>query len=1572
MPEVARTTVKDVSDGILDNMHPRLDSEARGPGRGPGREPGAEVILEPDDILESKGNFLNVGADGNPEGFTLGQLPKVAAHDAFVGNLPAKTTRQNTVPIPVHETGLLMNGPLASGDPEPEQLLVASLPKPERPTIRKRPASVAGYPVSTLASPFWMAFSYFRNGKHTPLSQPTLLPPLGQGQSFKVKLPDSIPLGATHIGVWLSQPGTSTASTPGQMRLQKILEFSKYPGLVEFTGPYVYSTEVPGDTSLATPGRVNVVFNNTRSPAKVGTYRFTVTASNELGETLPGPTSSNSLVLANPYYGEDNPAGYGFFTITRPTLPSGSWGWYLYAWLDGQWHRVFNAMTGEGLSKPFPPALSSVTTGGWSGSEFYGSTDTYLFGSGEPPTENTSGLETPDSPPEEPTPFGTTRPAPGRYYARQRDISEDGDLSPLSDPAEVNLEEDEVMEIVFSNPVNRLPNATLVEKGADGLPLGYTVTGEGVTHEDGELIMNGADDAEVSTDLIAIDNTQEWSAGGVLRVEEPHTGVLSGSFEVVLREFVGSSGSADTVLQTVSAVGEYRYYSSVTPPGYPGLNWQADTTGAQIVYRFASGSNMIVSISRQLLKDYAYNFRRREESRASGGPANSNPSPETTLNPSGGVAVEPAPTPETAPETLPTVGPDRPTSQGEVLDSQDFSVAVGAPWTQDASNATLSISAGKLVCQKSSTGTGHAYITDTFDPNPGLDERHDLAVTANGLTIPTLPTNGAITLLELARPADGESYAWLNLDTRYEEARLQIKKLPSASGDISTTLDEGGTPITRSVPVVATKETATLKIDTPPSVNGAVSVTVGGVTRGVEVSVDTTPLPEVVTVEITRGASATGVCAVLLGDPMGHGTDHSILSAVIFSGDTPEQIANKLRRSVSASRWQNAPWLVSGQGATVVFTAKYGGRTYGEHEFQEDYIVDSDNYFPTHARARVTVTQSGSAQRLADTVYSVAARLSTLDIPGYEVSATSDTVTFEALEAGSEFDASYSDGGTGCSGTMTIEEGARDTRQEIAQKIVDAYAGNSYHAVTKADTIVTFSALSAGAKQDATFSAGSTGMKATMQTTIQGSIDIVAYAKDQFGALRQRRIIPNVTTSTVLNLGLGSSGAGYLHPDSPQDSPDAVIQVWASTGTDEKTLRALFEGVDLGGYPAGLVKAGVTSETSYSSTWEVRIDELVVTDRGETYYRYHDYYGNILNQVHGFFPPTLISSDGLYLQGLRVACLPNKEYTASVFARWAGISEDTDPFYLYGMTPDNERIPIGDLAGYVFGTQEWRETAPLTFTTPEDCTELRLESVSMSAGEIVCQELCISPGSEVKRTPLYAVEGTYTATLSIDTPNRPDYLRFDRERRVLQTDIDIPENTVAEVSYQSADLEAGPYGPQYSDPLDVEQKNFLRVTVIANGDGTNTPVVRGGSPNAEYVLLAFGEPLATFLKEDRTELDGGADFAELDRHAEPPEVVFQKLPGSRYRRTAVYPPVGNLPPHEVQIFTPEAKKFIEDRIGMVDFVVEAWGKILTVRHSGPVRFEKKIREQRKDGRYYGWWTAKLPEAEVVSIQDLPF
>lgn len=1801
MPRNNIVSPEDRALGSLTNMHPELNGD---------------LILLRDDLMAGNGDFnKSFGPDGSPEGFTLGQPARAVSRNLYGGTRAGQTTKQNDAPIDIRDTSDLFNRPFVDGEPLPSSASGASsatrseLAKPPAPILKVVPALSAGYPASTATSPYWITYSWtVINGSsvsHTPVAPATRVPALSQGQSIEVEIPEEAK--AKYISLWITEPGTSTVTTPGTFRKQETFEVAQYPGrIVTLRGPFVHSADVAipagsskNDTITPPPGSGQWWFV---AMGSIGYYRalqngafFVQTYVTEAGETLPSHQVPDPPGINHTSFLEIDDIPVTSASMNRlwrssvGNLP-GVIGWHVYLHLNGQWYRHYDPNTGYGKTRPLPMHWHSILSGAYLGTEsfmsrtfiegfkyadtpgFFKNHATLIYPQ-EPPEVDGSGVEVPDASLPTPVVFGAARPGAGHYVFQTTEIDEDGKESEPSDVAEIDISDYDVMRIVFANSANRLPNATLVERGADGLPLDFTfvTTNGSVSLESGELIFKttGPQTGTTpsgTTDAIDIDRTKDWSAGGLIEIENPDTGGLAGTFEAVLREISSSGSTTDTVLKSASGVGQHAFYQVISATGGSAPAWGASTTRAQLLYRFAGATkNATARISRQVLKDYRYHFRRREEPiPGENEPSNPNPPPATTAVPSGSTAVEPSPVPETVPETLTQTGPDRPLLSGATLDTGDLESGMPAGFTQVTSgSATLSrqttpaitplVGSYSLRSQKASGGLATAYLSKmygsrettlsgamnssqttvpltslTYLPTSGtvyigtekitytgksavngagnltgctrgaysttgathssgdsvlLLGRDSLAVGAKR-QLSTLP-NGRVTLGELRRWTDGARFAWVDLDNSHETAQLIVNTPPESSGNITTTLDAVGTNIA----VDATKEQSRLTVTSGVTVSGGTPYTanamlgLGGISYNIPVYGG--GQAQIYDQTVLTAPGVTGYFYAYLWDS---GNTPQQFTISVLSSDTTAQVAAKIVAAVNAEgarrqayEWWTASYVggsvfritantngrrtglwagsasapqptfsysdvqvgansprpqterlqildnfVAGSAGTTIsislgiprsqrrgftFTSLRNGdspiiaakKIYEEfqakhtgYEWNASYVPGSDTVVFIQKQPSLVLSPTIFAPGLSyslttdytggenDTITTVAARVRNSNFSGWTTGNSGDVVDFFAITPGDKTDITFTGVGGVAATPTTIVQGSQDTTAQVAGKVVTAYSGNPDWTVTNASNVVTFVATASGLKTDATFSAGSTGVDATMTTPIQGSTDIVVNVYDPATSLvRKRRVQTSVTTSSVLNTEMSVQGAG---------KSDGIVEVWGSAGGSAMSLLGYFEGLDLTDYSAGEIAVGVTEESSSSLTWTVLTDAIEVTDRGKSYYETHDSLGNLVNQVHGHYLPLQKKSQKLLLQDYRQVVLPGWQYTLAGKVRWDGVAGGAIPLYSTLHSASGQEYALLDVAtsisgtgAYVglidtgiSGTDGWQEFT-CTFTVPVNpaCYELRMRSKDISAGEFLIQRLVVSEGSAPLRTPYFATSGSYIATMDIGASPIPAYAFWRKVRTFLgmatgpaftdelALDPSTSDSWTADISYQSADTIAGPYSGWVSDPSLVPDKYIVQARLIAASSGLSTLRVESGTPSVEYALENNDIVVRTFLKGNRAELPGGAVFANLQRPGQLKDIVTQRLPGERYSHTAVSPRTGRQGEFELQVFTAEAVEYIRDNWADTTFAIEAFGKWYEIRLSGAPDFQSQMAERRVGEYTFGHYVSKMPAAQII-------
>lgn len=1541
--------------GILVGTHPRANGE---------------LILTPDDIMEGQGNFAIVDADGNPDGWVLVDPPVPDARNVYGGTSAADVTRQNSAPLSLDRSSYLVNHPLVDGDPLPQEGdRLAPLPRPRAPKVKKVKIDKAGYQPGTSTNPHWIAFSWgVQRPKSDKIDHTELGPATSftgaNGQSYRVTLPERAPEGVTHVGVWMALGSTSTSTRPGDFFLQRDLDLAKYGSpFYDLNGPYRFQEEEPSqnETTLPKGERLRSVrFRKTNIASRIGTYWFKLAWARGAQEGLPGPEWGPYTVEGSDYYADpDTPigdipellAGYGVFDIKIPRAPRDVTGFFLYVMVGDEWSRAYDKVDGTGQVTPWPLKQNSIEVAGWGPGSDFGENDRVLLAGQDPQTTDESGIEAPDFRPELPEPFGAARPEPGVYFFRTTDELRGIESKP-SPAAEVELGFQDVARVVFRSPVNDLPNSTYVEKAADGLPLDHVITqNAGLAFmEGGELVLetNGVQTSPTATPTSEnepeeVDHSKRYQLIVRLNVKNPRSGSLQGTVEAILDEITSTGVVTSTVLITANREGEHEVKQVIDPDTGSGFKWRNDTAQAKLRVRFNGASrNAIVRVSRQLLKPYKWDIRRRKK--RPGQPANPNPPPETTHPPGSDIGLEPSPSPPEVPETFEVPGPDRPLSSGDALeDLSTFDAAMPAGWTEHTSGgATIARTTGAalsgtngLLLQKSSAGAlGSAFISKVFPVPAGLLFRHDAAFSTRN-RVAALSGSEYLEMHKIAQP-NGDPVAWLRYGNARELATLTIDSAPITPGTVQVSLDG----VVTNIAVTAVREVARLSLTGPPTSPGTIGITLGGVTRQITAG----GVRESFRLEITTTPYASGYVGVTL--------DGATVSTYIRSSYTRADVA----AYIGARPYPG--WNVRSSGRFIYFEAQLPGS-------RNDPIIGPGPTGIGYAIAEQVQGSSETAAQLAD-------RIRATQFTGWTPSGTagSTTIDFTAVEGGPRTDASVDFGTTGALGTMTtITQGGLDTATELATRI----RGTTFANWTTGGSarIVTFLHNSAGARQGAQFSAGTTGTEARITTTVQGALgDLIAYVRDRNGVERKRKIMAGLGTTTIWNVDVAVMGAG---------TPYAIVAFWGSTATGQKLLLAYFEYVDLTDVAVGYEGAGVFADSSTSATWTVHVDDLAPTSRGDLYYRTHDYAGTLLNQLHYHGVPNQPTIRGMPLSGFRGPVLPGEVYSFSGFYRWEGVPENKParPTFITAYSMNGETKRLLDITGAtgLSGDGAWQELKldqADAIQIPNDCHLIGIESKNVTEGTIVMQELVYSLGTQVKRTPLKQLSGNYRATFRRRAAAKPSWVFYSERRRLLETDIEVEENATAIVRYRAGDTDEGPWDPYEEDPTLIRDREYVEIDVQGTSeDGVATFVVRDGAPKLEYDVVMGDQKVTSFLLEDGSELFGGALTIDPDEWSAIPDVGVNRLPGGALQRTKLFEGVETLPGTSIVCFTEQDKRYIEERCLVELFRREEWGESLLIALSGQVRFERQSAKRLdRDGIYKCIYVAQLPPAQVIQRQRL--
>lgn len=699
----------------------------------------ATEILLPDDLSEGAGDLATLDAAGNPlsrDGNAYFQVFSVESPDGWAAYIGTATqgvngpTKQVASPLPIERHSFVANQPLIQGDLPPG---LSKIPRPLAPLLVALPAGTEGFAAGPVTSPYFVAHTWVKNGRHSLLGPPTLVGPVEFGQSIKDILPDQIPEGVDGIGLWLTEPGTSTPTLPGPFKLQRVVDVSRYnPGEYALTGPYRHEKGAPtqNETVLPSPTLApELRFISASRAAKIGTYFGACEWTDASGESLPGPTSGGvSVAPSSIYTDESDPpksiAGAGYLFLTRPSnYPPNATGWRPLVYFEGQWHALFDSFNGLGNEKPYPLSVNSVTFTGWSSATDspWSQNERVFLIQRALPAENTTGIPAPTDPLEQPVVLGVTRYPAGKYVAGITEFVRDQE-SQLSPTTSLTINANQILAVIRQDRVNLIPNSDNLEVGADGLPLHQTIDATGlvtpyVQASDPALVLattgpTSGTTGSKATMWMAVSKNTTIRYRVKLTATNPATGLFQGSAQAVLQEQNSAGTITETIIGTISAPGDlYENGTKLTA---------STTVSARILVRFSgSTKNLTIKIftTRLYAIKHGSHMRRRKKKSSftypipdrtypgPGDPGDTEPPdefPNPPQDPPGtdvGIVLPPFIPPTYEPIAGPSPAlvawhaPDRPSSSGTLLEAKhDFETVIPARWKQHVNGATVTLS----------------------------------------------------------------------------------------------------------------------------------------------------------------------------------------------------------------------------------------------------------------------------------------------------------------------------------------------------------------------------------------------------------------------------------------------------------------------------------------------------------------------------------------------------------------------------------------------------------------------------------------------------------------------------------------------------------------------------------------------------------------------------------------------------------------------------------------------------------------------------------------------------------------
>lgn len=244
MPDSGPQNVADHTKGTLTNVRPRRNGD---------------LIPKPEDSMEGKGDFVNKDAEGNPEGLKIVRVENPDSWDVLVGTT-SDVRQQNSSPLLITRPSFVDDQPFVNGPPapSPNDELLAKIPQAQAPLLKAVKVDMHGFLPTTPESPLWYGYCWVFNGNITTLS-PLVPFQIAHGQGIEVGWAD--PSGEVQgVAIFLSEPGTSSATGAGPMREQARLLFSAYNlKTYKLNGPYRMGRLAPAfnETALPAPATAN-------------------------------------------------------------------------------------------------------------------------------------------------------------------------------------------------------------------------------------------------------------------------------------------------------------------------------------------------------------------------------------------------------------------------------------------------------------------------------------------------------------------------------------------------------------------------------------------------------------------------------------------------------------------------------------------------------------------------------------------------------------------------------------------------------------------------------------------------------------------------------------------------------------------------------------------------------------------------------------------------------------------------------------------------------------------------------------------------------------------------------------------------------------------------------------------------------------------------------------------------------------------------------------------------------------------------------------------------------------------
>lgn len=429
--------------------------------------------------------------------------------------------------------------------------------------------------------------------------------------------------------------------------------------------------------------------------------------------------------------------------------------------------------------------------------------------------------------------------------------------------------------------------------------------------------------------------------------------------------------------------------------------------------------------------------------------------------------------------------------------------------------------------------------------------------------------------------------------------------------------------------------------------------------------------------------------------------------------------------------------------------------------------------------------------------------------------------------------------------------------------------------------------------------------------------------------------------------------------------------------THESELRqvAMVTGINWSTRGVTEVRAGaVESDISVTNTFDFHMGEIIVSTQGKVKKQYLPG-----NYVEYFGPDGTPPNEQYGLYDLAIPLTPSTQYTHSVYAYAENLTKGEDQ--ILGATIYNEDDEEIDQLAYLVNFNDiegdWQRFNK-TFTTTSDAAYMVYDRNNIGAGLYRIQAMQLDVGGS---TTAFTARHDLTGYVRVKFDSVTDGCDLGSPVDVLGkveallsmgfTGFE-EDNTTISLQVASSATKNGTY-TAYATDVDTVPKNrwYELKATLSTTDRDTTPILKG-------LYMNFKRAYPMVHKPNGQEYLGGTLINNM-----PPPVgrrlveIHQMDDGSGGFTTWGGPnPIDWIEPFELHVFRDSVADKISSNVGAGDstFMIEYDDVLYEVRVVEPIEFEIRRRSHVElgdaDTEDFYWYTATIPRAEVVGVQDL--